>query len=138
MVKRTYTGRNCPKCDLTPRSRIEIFLAHELTHLFEIDVDESNIQLPGAKRDLMVDIIIHNQKLIIEYDGSYWHQGSKKKKIDVKKTQQLTDLGWKVIRIRLDEQGSITDDDILMTDYDHEDVKTVADRLLLKLSELGY
>ena len=86
----------------------------------------------------MVDIIIHNQKLIIEYDGSYWHQTSKKKKIDIKKTQQLIDLGWKVIRIRLDEQGSITDDDILMTDYDHEDVKTVADRLLLKLSELGY
>ncbi len=138
VVKRTYTGRNCPKCDLTPRSRIEIFLAHELTHFFEIDVDESNIQLPGAKRDLMVDIIIHNQKLIIEYDGSYWHQTSKKKKIDVKKTQQLIDLGWKVIRIRLDEQGRITDDDILMTDYDHEDVKTVADRLLLKLSELGY
>ena len=76
--------------------------------------------------------------MIIEYDGSYWHQGDERKRVDRNKTELLIEHGWKVIRIRLEEQGSITDDDILLSATDMNSVKIVAEHVLCKLSEFGY
>ena len=135
---RTRLKTNCPTCDLTPRSKIEIYLAHEMSHFFEIDIDDFHVQSPREIRPLLVDIKMPNQKLIIEYDGAYWHKGKEQKLRDFEKTRQLTQIGWIVIRIRLDKQEKISDDDILMEAEDHKDAKSVANNLILKLVELGY
>lgn len=89
-------------------------------------------------RKLQVDIKISDLNLVIEYDGFYWHQGDERKRVDRNKTELLIEHGWKVIRIRLEEQGSITDDDILLSATDMNSVKTVAKHVLCKLSEFGY
>ncbi len=135
---RTRLKTCCPICDLTPRSKMEIYLAHEMSYFFEIDVDDCYVHSLSETRPLLVDIKIPNQKLIIEYDGAYWHKGKQRKLRDLEKTKQLTQIGWIVIRIRLDEQEKIWDDDILMEAEDHKDAKSVANNLILKLVELGY
>ncbi len=45
-----------------------------------------------------VDIYVKERKLIIEYDGIYWH--GKKENIDLKKTINITDGGYTVLRKR--------------------------------------
>ena len=137
-ISNRSNGTGCPECNPPFRSRIEIHLAYELSSFLSLDVGDINIETSGNARNLLVDIKVSQHKLIIEYDGSYWHGVQGKKDIDREKTEQLTQLGWKVIRIRLDEQGKITDDDILMTADEHEETKTVAEHLILKLVELGY
>jgi hypothetical protein len=42
-------------------------------------------------------------KLAIEYDGHYWHSGPEMVDRDTRKTQQLLDAGYMVIRLRSDE-----------------------------------
>ena len=89
-------------------------------------------------RKLQVDIKISDLYLVIEYDGSYWHEGNERKERDKNKTELLTKHGWKVIRVRLAEQGRITDNDILLSATDMNSVKIVAEHVLCKLSEFGY
>lgn len=52
--------------------------------------------LSGKKH--RVDMCFKSLNLIIEYDGSYWHQDKLCK--DKNKTQDLLDAGWKVVRVR--------------------------------------
>lgn len=44
------------------------------------------------------DIVIHSKKIVIEYDGWFWHKDTEEK--DRRKSKELTDLGWTVIRVR--------------------------------------
>ena len=43
----------------------------------------------------VIDIAILDEKIAIEYDGSYWHQD---KEHDKKRQQNLENLGWKFLR----------------------------------------
>ena len=61
----------CRFCRLTPRSREEIYLAFELMKYFKIDLMDQRVR---CDREWDVDIKINSKKLIIEYDGSYWHK----------------------------------------------------------------
>ena len=51
-----------------------------------------------TNKNVEVDIFIPSLRLVIEYDGSYWH----KNKIDIDnlKNKKLNELGYKVLRIR--------------------------------------
>ncbi len=46
------------------------------------------------------DIIIPGRRLVIEYDGSYWHRGEANQSRDILKSQKFLNSGWRVIRIR--------------------------------------
>ena len=79
-------GQGCPKCISSKQfSKIEIKLAKLLNA-------QQHIKIGKWK----VDMVINN--IVIEYDGSYWHKD--KYNIDTKKTNDLINKGYKVIRIR--------------------------------------
>ena len=46
------------------------------------------------------DILIPSIKIVIEYDGKYWHTGSKKVDRDNYKNEHFNNLGFYVIRVR--------------------------------------
>ena len=138
LVSRTTGGTGCPHCHVLPRSKIELQLAHEILFFIDFNVDDIDVVVDDKTRKVQVDIKISDLYLVIEYDGYYWHQGDEKKRLDRNKTELLTEHGWKVIRIRSKESGKITDNDILLSADDMNSVKTVAEHVLCKLSELGY
>ena len=94
-VKVRTNGHGCPECVLTPRSKEEIYLLFELSKFFKIKPDDHKIKLNSL---LDVDIIIRDKKIIIEYDGAFWHKN--KEETDIKKTKELQKYGWTVIRVR--------------------------------------
>jgi len=69
---RTTQNSGCPYCNLRPRPIQEIDLLFELTEFFEIGLDDRKLFEGGHVLDC--DIIIRQERLIVEFDGSYWHR----------------------------------------------------------------
>ncbi|MBI1352091.1 MAG: DUF559 domain-containing protein [Actinomycetales bacterium] len=55
--------------------------------------------LTGGKWD-RPDIVIPGARVIVEFDGSYWHHGQAKRNSDWAKSQRLMSEGWRVLRVR--------------------------------------
>ena len=78
--------------------------------------------------------IIRDKNLIIEYDGSYWHQDNQIK--DISKTKDLEKHGWVVIRVRerplkiLSRKFNVSSNS--------KDYKETANKVLKKINSLGY
>jgi len=121
----------CPFCKLTPRSREEVYLLFELKQFFNINENDHKIKL---KRVEDVDIKLVNEKVVIEYDGSYWHKDKAER--DKAKTKALEKAGWTVIRIREKPLK------VLSRKYNVSsktgDYKETANKVLKKLNQLGY
>ena len=121
----------CPYCKITPRSREEIFLLFELKKFFNINEDNHKVKL---NKVVDVDIKIGKQKIIIEYDGAYWHKD--KGEQDKLKTQQLTKAGWTVLRVRekplklLSKKYNVS--------INPGEIKIASNKVLEKLSSLGF
>jgi very-short-patch-repair endonuclease len=47
----------------------------------------------------IVDVLLDNKKIIIQWDGTYWHEKSKRKSLDISQDKYLNKCGYKVIRI---------------------------------------
>ena len=125
--KRTGTYKTgCPYCDIKPRSKQEIYLSFELLKFIDFDIDDHKIKNKNNVFD--VDIIIKKHKVVIEFDGSYWHKD--KTDIDLAKSKILTNAGWHIIRARERPLKKITPDDIV---FRTSDIKQAADKVLSKL-----
>ncbi|MFD2364068.1 MULTISPECIES: DUF559 domain-containing protein [unclassified Arthrobacter] len=84
------------------RSKIDVALACEFEAAFPGEVDpqiQKRLDL-GHNRPHTVDIFIESLKLVVEFDGSYSHQGKSHEQRDASKTKKLWDAGFRVIRIR--------------------------------------
>jgi len=127
---RTSRGLGCPDCTLTPRSAQELELAHELAALINFDLDAHKIRSAGRSHD--VDIIIEDLKVVVEFDGNYWHRNKADK--DLQKTHKLEDEGWNVIRVRERPLDSIHVNDVMVEAQ--APAKTVADLVLNKIVEV--
>jgi hypothetical protein len=93
---RTVHMTGCPNCVLTGRSVIELEVAAELAAFLPVDLDRHVVR--GASRAWNVDIVVPDERLLVEYDGEYWHRD--KESFDRLKTADLRSAGWSVIRIR--------------------------------------
>ena len=93
---RTVSKTDCPYCNIAPRSKQEIRLAFELAHHIPIDHDFHKIKT--ARRLWDVDICAPDLKLVIEFDGSFWH--AEKGEKDRAKAKNLRHNGWRVVRVR--------------------------------------
>ena len=120
----------CPECVIVPRSRREIILSHEVGSFFQVDQFDHRIRANGKTFDC--DIVLRHEKLVIEYDGSYWHE--EKFEADNTKTQYLIDAGWKVVRVREEPLALVQTHDVLCSEY--EPVVGVAARVLRAASQL--
>jgi len=55
-----------------------------------------------------LDVAIPSLKLDLEYDGKYWHEDRPNaKEIDHKRDQELSALGWKIIRLNKGSFGGV-------------------------------
>ena len=128
---RTRNLSGCPYCTLTPRSKDEIYLLFELKRFFKIKEGDNKIKLDRVND---VDIILRKEKVVIEFDGSYWHKDKAER--DIIKTKKLRTKGYVVIRVREKPLK------ILSRKYNvsskPKDYKTTANKVLIKLNQLGY
>ena len=98
--KTTYSiiqqGSNCPICENKVNgelvSKPQIKLNNMLT---------GNLNYPESRYHIDVAIMRRSQKIAIEYDCWYWHQG--KEKQETKRDKFLIEHGWKVLHVKADE-----------------------------------
>lgn len=95
IAHRTRSSSGCPRCCLRQTSRQETELAAELQMVLGTDPEDRG-RVEGWRAP--VDFVDRRRRLIVEWDGSYWHCGREEK--DRRKSAVLTDLGWTVIRLR--------------------------------------
>jgi len=74
VLNRTLNGTGCPDFNVPGTSAQEIRLAAELGVVLDVDLDRQTTQTPT--RVELLDITIPTLSLIIEFDGSYWHDST--------------------------------------------------------------
>ena len=91
-------ANSCPEC-IKKFNQTEDSFRSEIERLTGLDFMNERIPLARKRSNYaQVDMINHALKLIIEYDGSYWH--SKKADMDTHTTESMIQAGYRVIRIR--------------------------------------
>ncbi|MBI00850.1 MAG: hypothetical protein CL467_09715 [Acidimicrobiaceae bacterium] len=105
-------------------------LAHELSALVNFDLDAHKVRFAGRLRD--VDIVLDDLRLIVEFDGNWWHRNKIDKDRD--KTALMEEAGWQVIRVRERPLDSIHANDVMVEAQ--APAKTVADLVLNKIVEV--
>jgi len=92
----------CPYCVYTNGSEKENELLEFVKSIFP---DASKKRIITPEYTLEGDICIEDKKLVIEFDGLYWHSEAKGKnsKFHLNKTNQFNNLGYRVIHIFEDE-----------------------------------
>ena len=71
----------------------------------------------------LVDVLLKNISLVIQWDGVYWHSKSKRKALDKSQDRYLNKCGYKVVRIT-DEQ--IKNNRDYVYDYLKKTISTIA------------
>ena len=126
----------CPKCTMWGTSATQIRLAHELAATgIAVDFDYPRIPVAG-RRPVAADIVIPTAQIIIEYDGSQYHQTPLGAERDRRQSQALTNAGWIVLRVRPAPLERLDDLDIMLKNS--PTVKDIAVTTLTKLRELGH
>lgn len=103
----------CPNCSLKNSSRIERLIFYFMDKVFKnIKNNEFYENLINKKNNFSYDIMISDlePKLIIEYDGSFFHK--EKMKFDKLKTKKIIKNGFNCLRIREFPLEKIKKDDI--------------------------
>ena len=99
-----------------------------LDSIFDPKAEEHRKQseMGASGKKYMIDMLYSNIKLVIEYDGQFYHLG--KDEQDIAKTQDLQDAGWSVIRIRegkLKKLNPVWDVHVSKYRYEEDKVKVV-------------
>jgi very-short-patch-repair endonuclease len=81
-------------------SKEEIAIREVLAAKYGFDPVEGKIVTPG--RVWRVDALHTTKKFVVEFDGEYWHGDDfpDKRGTDIRKTRELLDAGYRVLRVR--------------------------------------
>lgn len=112
MIHQNASLVDCPECSLIQSSAIEQLIFKKISPLLKNPVNGNKLPSPYLKAEkTSVDIsgIYNNVLVVIEYDGSYWHQN--KEDVDIRKTRGLIDSDIFVIRIRENKLDFLNYDD---------------------------
>ena len=90
---RTSKGSSCPHCCNNQTSNAENFLRSSLTA-------SGALPTPHKIGPWTVDIFFPDSKTIVEYDGAYYHSFPGAYERDKRKSVELLQEGYKVIRVR--------------------------------------
>lgn len=96
VLNRTLNGTGCPDCNLPGTSAQEIRIAAELGTVLDVDFGRHIIRT--GERVERVDIYIPSLSLVLEFDGSYWHESTEE--TDAEKSRRLRTVVRHVVRIR--------------------------------------
>ena len=97
------SATRCPRCWHGRQSVIETMFWNGLrdNHGFRDLLEGERTPVTwGRARFSEVDTMLPDARVVIEYDGWYWHKNLRKVDLDRIKTTALLDAGWSVIRIR--------------------------------------
>jgi very-short-patch-repair endonuclease len=122
----------CRECNPKQRSKREIRLQEELAWALEEDLSSNRRNIRCSGKSYSVDIVSEKYKLVVEYDGAYWHKD--KAKMDRKKSSGLQECGWTVIRAREYPLKKLGKDDVLV--QTEGSIKSVADAVLFAIGEV--
>ena len=93
-------GSGCPYCTDTSKSRTELMYYNAIKKVFPTAESGAVVSNPKFAHlwtvDILIDIDI--KKVVIEYDGAYWHR--LKTDQDMKKSLELLTAGFWVFRLR--------------------------------------
>lgn len=91
----------------------ESVLALELSWFFKLE-HQAFLEFNNFKK--YCDVVCLEKKLIIEFDGSYWHSKRKStNKTDAEENEIFNQNGWDVIRIRETPLKKISERDLIVT-----------------------
>ncbi len=122
---RTSDGSGCPECHVRPASHIEVALKFELSEFFKVDLKPGSKVKGVDEKSLSVDIVLPDDRIIIEYDGYYYHKTvADRYESDSRKTDSIKRAGWTVVRIREEGLQMIGFDDIQVPVVDEGPNKT--------------
>ncbi|MFI7530369.1 zinc-ribbon domain-containing protein [Nocardia salmonicida] len=130
-------GTGCPRCGKRGVSRREneLFTALRTTlpNLSSSAAVARARTTPGRRRarSWRVDMVLDEPKVVIEYDGAYWHANSEDK--DRIKTADLAASGFFVVRVREHPLPAISPTDISCTA--DEPAEGIAQRVLARMRE---
>jgi hypothetical protein len=128
-------GRGCPLCNTSLRSILEVGLYYELLEFFPtLDLTRDKVVVDGVIRH--VDLLIGEERLVIEVDGRYRHAGLEPHNRDTAKTAALTRAGFRVLRMREHPLKPVSTTDVLLPR--DTTIKQAADAALSRLRELGW
>ncbi|WP_285567881.1 Helicase associated domain protein [Streptomyces sp. RTGN2] len=92
-------GTGCPTCRLRQTSAQELRLKAELSTVLAIDADRDAVHSGRVERvDMVIDA--DGLRMVLEFDGSYFHGNEQSARRDSEKSRRLRESGWIVVRIR--------------------------------------
>jgi Probable Zinc-ribbon domain len=97
-------GSGCPECAVAGKSKVELDHLEAALGMFGNARSGQRLrskQFVGGNSwvvDILVDV--DGLPLIIEYDGVYWHTGTDKTERDVRKSSDLLQAGFVLVRLR--------------------------------------
>ena len=99
-VSARIKGASCPECSESNKSRIELKYFSAINDRFSTARSGAKFENASFSYNWTVDISfsVLDKKFAIEYDGFHWHQ--EKMDIDERKSRELLEAGFIVIRIR--------------------------------------
>lgn len=104
-------GAECPECRPTGKSRVE--LNHYAAAREVFGTAQSGVMLRDSaftsRKAWTTDILVNTAegRVVIEYDGAYWHRADAKVQVDVSKSRDLLAAGYYVARLREDDLPSL-------------------------------
>lgn len=100
-------GSECPECRQSSKSRVELQHMDAAETLFESVKSGAVVREPSfsTRKQWSVDILVEHRgtKVVVEYDGAYWHRPEAKMEVDRRKSRDLLAAGYRVVRLREDD-----------------------------------
>ena len=128
-------GVGCPHCSIIGISERQVRLEYELAAAgLPVEQGYPPIVVSGRRRPIKADIAMPGIRVIVEYDGSYYH--ARKVRADSEQTALLESAGWTVFRVRelpLPELGG-HEISVLPT----QSIKSLIVEVLRGLARIGY
>ncbi|MFF1604200.1 zinc-ribbon domain-containing protein [Streptomyces mirabilis] len=91
----------CPHCGLSRMSRRQLALGFELQALLP-GTQPAGAKLTAGGRRWEVDILISAPRVVVEFDGRYWHAQPGSEARDRRKSDAIRAAGYTLIRVRED------------------------------------
>jgi transposase-like protein len=126
----------CPTCTMWGTSATQVRIAYELVAAgVPVVLDHPKIAVTG-RRPVAADIVVPDNRVVIEYDGSQYHAAADAFDRDCRQTAALTAAGWTVVRIR-PKALEPTDQNCVQVP-NNATIKQITDALLMKLADLEF
>lgn len=132
-------GAGCPSCHLVHTSAQELRLKAELSQVLPIDPRRSHV--PNTKGrlekvDMVAEDVACGLRLVLEFDGLWWHKSGSSPKRDADKARRLQQAGWTVVRIREEGLPELHGTPVVVVEVNAEP-EDAAEMVLHHLSQLG-